>query len=150
VVGGNLLPALARIGLRPQDIDLVALSHLHSDHSGTIGTMSDGEPVFPRAQVVVGAGDWQYFMGRRIAAPGHTPGHSLYSVHGRDDRVLLLGDSMYCPQQLSNIDWEVTFDYGPALARRTRESYQRDLERHGGGAVGCHFPELRAARVLSH
>jgi hypothetical protein len=56
---------------------------------------------------------------------------------------------MYCPQQLTNIDWEVTFDVDPALARRTRESYQRDLELHGGGAIGCHFPELRAARVLT-
>lgn len=187
MVGGNLLPALAGIGLRPADIDVVALSHLHSDHCGTIGTMNGGEPVFPRAQVVIGAGDWEYFMGpedvpvgpppyvrhaletleargqvrlcggdedltpnvRRIAAPGHTPGHSLYSVHGTDDRVLLLGDSMYCPQQLSNIDWEVTFDVDPVLARRTRQSYQRDLELHGGGAIGCHFPELRAARVLA-
>lgn len=187
MVGGNLLPALKAIGMHPADVDIVALSHLHSDHSGTIGGMTDGQPVFPNAQVVIGTGDWDYFMGPedkpidpppyvrhaleildargqvqlvegdtdltphvgRIAAPGHTPGHSLYSVHGTDDRVLLLGDSMYCPQQLTNIDWEVTFDIDPVLARRTRESYQRDLELHGGGAIGCHFPQLRAARILS-
>jgi hypothetical protein len=26
---------------------------------------------------------------------------------------------------------------------------ERDLELHGGGAVGCHFPELKVARALT-
>jgi hypothetical protein len=37
----------------------------------------------------------------------------------------------------------------PALARQTRERLEQDLEAHGGGAVGCHFPELKVARALS-
>lgn len=187
IVGGNLLPALARLGVRPEDIDVLALSHLHADHSGTIGELGTGEPVFPNARTFVGAGDWGYFVERaaapvpvgehtlaalrqladrgqlelmdgdadiapgvrRLAAPGHTPGHSIYVIHDRGERILLLGDAMYCPQQLTELDWGAATDVDPALARKTRERYERDLELHGGGAIGCHFPELKVARVLA-
>ena len=187
LIGGNLLPALARIGVRPEDIDILALSHLHGDHSGTIGRLESGEPVFPNARTFIGAGDWEYFVEReeapvpvdghtaaalrylesrgqvtvmdadtdiapgvrRLSAPGHTPGHSIYVVHDHGERVLVLGDAMYCPQQLSELEWGAVSDVDPALARKTRERYERDLELHGGGAVGCHFPELKVARALT-
>jgi glyoxylase-like metal-dependent hydrolase (beta-lactamase superfamily II) len=185
MVGGNLLPQLARHGIRPEDVDVVAVSHLHADHSGTLGDVRTGRPVFPNARTVLGAGDWEHFITghvdevaehtaaalaeldrrgqlelvdgevdvaaglRRLPAPGHTPGHSIFAVHDRGERVLLFGDAMYCPQQLSQLDWTITFDVDPALARRTRERYQRDLEAHGGGALGCHFPELKLARLLT-
>jgi glyoxylase-like metal-dependent hydrolase (beta-lactamase superfamily II) len=187
LVGGKLLPALARIGVRPQDIDVLALSHLHGDHSGTIGHPRTGEPVFPNARTFIGTGDWEYFVERddapvpvaghtaaalrlleargqvtvldadtdiapgvrRLSAPGHTPGHSVYVIHDHGERVLVLGDAMYCPQQLTQLDWGAVTDVDPALARKTRERYERDLELHGGGAVGCHFPELKVARALA-
>jgi glyoxylase-like metal-dependent hydrolase (beta-lactamase superfamily II) len=187
LVGGNLLPALARMGVRPEDIDILALSHLHGDHSGTIGRLQSGEPVFPNARTFVGAGDWEYFVERedaampiaehtaaalreleergqvtvldadtdiapgvrRLSAPGHTPGHSIYVIHDHGERVLILGDAMYCPQQLSELEWGAVSDVDPALARKTRERFERDLELHGGGAVGCHFPELKVARALT-
>src|SRR5437867_8868979 len=50
--------ALAGIGLKTQDIDLVGLSHLHFDHVGALVTPGrDGEPtpLFPRARHVVQA-----------------------------------------------------------------------------------------------
>jgi glyoxylase-like metal-dependent hydrolase (beta-lactamase superfamily II) len=84
----------------------------------------------------------------RIAAPGHTPGHSLYAIHDRGERALVLGDAMYCPQQLTAADWAAASDVDPKLARRTREAFLRDLDEQGGLGIGCHFPGLRAGRVL--
>jgi len=49
-------------GLRPEDVDLVILSHLHFDHCGALVTPGrDGElvPVFPRAKHVVQATELQ-------------------------------------------------------------------------------------------
>jgi glyoxylase-like metal-dependent hydrolase (beta-lactamase superfamily II) len=186
MVGGNLLRQMAARGLAPDDIGILALSHLHLDHVGWLAT-AEGEPVFPNAQVHVGRADWDYFVEgdeanlplaphiraalvtlaeddrvtlldddrqiapgvTRLAAPGHTPGHSLFAIHDRGERAVLFGDAMYCPQQLTNSDWAATSDVDPALARRTREAYLRDLEAHGGAGVGCHFPQLKAGRIIS-
>jgi glyoxylase-like metal-dependent hydrolase (beta-lactamase superfamily II) len=84
----------------------------------------------------------------RLPAPGHTPGHSIYVVEDVQDRVLLFGDALYCPHQLTNADWEAASDVDPALAARTRSRFIRDLEEYGGSALGCHFPELTVARLF--
>jgi glyoxylase-like metal-dependent hydrolase (beta-lactamase superfamily II) len=84
----------------------------------------------------------------RLAAPGHTPGHSVFAVHDHGERALLLGDSIYCPLQLTETDWAISIDVDAVAAKRTRERYLRELEAHGDLGVGCHFPELRAGRVL--
>lgn len=49
---GGLLGSLAKIGVTPEDIDLVIDTHLHSDHCGG-NTRREGErivPTFPRAE----------------------------------------------------------------------------------------------------
>lgn len=186
MVGGRLLDRLAARGVRPADIDVVVLSHLHSDHVGWIGT-EQGEPVFPHARVVIGQQDWRYFVeegpresappehilaalrkldaeGRvdlvdseveirpgltRIAAPGHTPGHSVYIVHDGSERMFLLGDAIYCPQQLTSTDWDSMTDVDPRLARQTRVALVREIEHHQAGALGCHFPGLIAGRLIA-
>ncbi len=58
-----LLESLAAIGIHPDDVDVVVLSHLHFDHAG--GVLTEYEQgatpqlVFPRAIYVVGAEAWQ-------------------------------------------------------------------------------------------
>ncbi len=50
--GGALLPGLAAAGVRPEDIDVVFITHLHFDHFGAVARQ-DGEqflPVFPNAE----------------------------------------------------------------------------------------------------
>src|SRR5262245_31545788 len=42
LAGGNLLDELAAIGVRPADIDVLAVSHLHLDHDGWIATRDAG------------------------------------------------------------------------------------------------------------
>ncbi len=57
-----LLENLASLGLGPEAIDVVVLSHLHFDHAGGLLTAyRDGEPlglVFPEARFVVGKVAW--------------------------------------------------------------------------------------------
>ncbi len=58
-----LLASLAGVGVAPEDVDIVVLSHLHFDHAGGMLTpWEEGAPpqlVFPRARVLVGARAWE-------------------------------------------------------------------------------------------
>lgn len=50
---GRLVETLKAAGYRPQDIDVVAITHCHVDHIG--GLMEGDAPAFPRASHAVGA-----------------------------------------------------------------------------------------------
>src|SRR4030065_1107553 len=57
----NLEVGLLGYGVKPEEIDLVILSHLHADHAcGTIKTENGREvPRFKRAKVVVQKSEWE-------------------------------------------------------------------------------------------
>jgi glyoxylase-like metal-dependent hydrolase (beta-lactamase superfamily II) len=103
-----------------------------------------------RDQVILLEDDRQIIPGlTRLAAPGHTPGHSLFVVHDGAERALLLGDAMACPAQMTATDWSLASDVDPRVAQATRERFLGEMEVNGGVSVGCHFPELRAGRILA-
>src|SRR6185369_6973382 len=58
-----LIESLADLGLAPEDIDVIVLSHMHFDHAGGLLTAwapnTPARLVFPNATYVVGAEAWQ-------------------------------------------------------------------------------------------
>lgn len=59
---GHLLDALGRVGVTPDDIDLVIQTHLHGDHAGWCTTAgADGRlrPTFRRARYIVQAAEFE-------------------------------------------------------------------------------------------
>lgn len=55
----SLLDCLQELGLTPDDIDIVVITHGHPDHIG--GLVRDGEPVFSRARYVFGAAEFAFW-----------------------------------------------------------------------------------------
>lgn len=58
---GRLVPNLAAAGIRPDDIDLVLISHLHPDHINGL-KKADGGLAFPKAEIRAAGPDYTFWM----------------------------------------------------------------------------------------
>ncbi len=63
---GQLVANLRASGYRPEDIDVILLTHIHGDHSG--GLSVGGERVFPNALVYVDRRDPDYWLSAEVEA----------------------------------------------------------------------------------
>ena len=98
--GGKLVQRLAALGMAPEAITDVLITHIHADHSG--GLSQDGNPVFPNAVVHVGQADLDYFL-----APDHQQGVKGY-------------DAAYFQQGTASL--------GPYVARGQVRGFQGETE----------------------
>src|SRR5882724_3874217 len=64
---GRLVGSLRSAAYTPEEVDLVLVTHLHSDHVGGL-TTQDGKRVFPNANVYVAKADSDFWMSPEIAA----------------------------------------------------------------------------------
>ena len=106
---------LSELGLKPEDVDIVGISHMHSDHTGQAAE-------YPNAQLLIGKGDFEQTKGKddpfgpwrkegakvnaatadvdvfgdgsvvALHLPGHTPDHLALMVKLASGPVLLSGD----------------------------------------------------------
>jgi glyoxylase-like metal-dependent hydrolase (beta-lactamase superfamily II) len=56
---GNLVARMGEAGYKPDDVDVVVITHGHPDHIG--GLTKGGEPVFPNARYVFGAAEFDFW-----------------------------------------------------------------------------------------
>jgi glyoxylase-like metal-dependent hydrolase (beta-lactamase superfamily II) len=72
-LGGKLPASLAAVGCRPEQVDDILITHVHTDHSG--GLVVGGELGFPNATVHVAREDADFFLdpsnARRRGYDGH-------------------------------------------------------------------------------
>lgn len=55
-------------GIRPEDVTMVVLTHMHGDHIG--GLMEDGKPAFPNASYVFGRKEFDFWTAPERAGEG--------------------------------------------------------------------------------
>lgn len=158
----QLVPALEGMGLKPEDIDYVFITHLHGDHIG--GMVKDGAAVFTNATVYLNKDEFDGWgnvdespmgvaYGERISlftqdsdlpcgiqpikAYGHTPGHTMYRVGD----VVFAGDIMHATAlQLVNPDSCARFDQNQEESAKTRKNALASFKAEGLKVYGMHFP----------
>jgi len=174
--GGRFLIELEALGVRPEEVTDVLLTHLHFDHVGW--STHHGEVVFGNATYRCDLRDWEHFVGPNpeattkllpvegqlepwtgsgpllpgidtMSAPGHTPGSTILVVSSGTDRAMLLGDVVHCPVQLLDDEWGGLGDVDPDLARRTRVALARELEGSDIPVAAAHFSGMRFGRLLA-
>jgi glyoxylase-like metal-dependent hydrolase (beta-lactamase superfamily II) len=173
--GGKLLESLAALGVAPEHISDVVLTHLHFDHVGWASL--EGRSVFPNATYRCSIRDLEHFFGKddrvtnvlspvqnqihtwqesgpiapgidAMVAAGHTPGSTIIVLSSGTARGLLLGDVVHCPVELIDDEWSGLADVDPDLARRTRNTLAREIEGTDTPIAAAHFPGLVFGRLL--
>jgi glyoxylase-like metal-dependent hydrolase (beta-lactamase superfamily II) len=76
-----------------------------------------------------------------LAAPGHTPGHSLFRVTQGNDKLLVFGDAVHIHAlQFPHPEWTMAYDVDPALAVKTRRKLFEDAAAERIMLMGYHMP----------
>jgi glyoxylase-like metal-dependent hydrolase (beta-lactamase superfamily II) len=91
---GAFLDVLRRLGLAPADIEILALTHLHVDHTGWAfvdSASAQREPTFPNASYLVATLEWEPIV--RGERPPGVPGERDFIQPMRSHTALrLIGD----------------------------------------------------------
>lgn len=76
----DYLMNLRRIGLRPEDIDVVLCTHLHTDHVGWNTRLRDGRwvPTFPKARYVIARQEFEHYARLHATRPVRPVGHGSF------------------------------------------------------------------------
>jgi glyoxylase-like metal-dependent hydrolase (beta-lactamase superfamily II) len=160
----RLLDELARVGVGPEEVDVVIHTHLHVDHVGWDGS-------FPNARYVIHEDDWAFFMSEQSLAdrphlrtkvqplanvervtgeaevadgvlvfptPGHTPGH----ISVRVGSTVVLGDAVVHELQVADPDLVYVSDHDSATASDTRRRVLGELADEGADVIVSHFHGL--------
>ncbi len=76
-----------------------------------------------------------------LAAPGHTPGHTVCSIHSGDQSLLVLGDTAQHPAVFArHPDWQAAFDIDGNAAVATRKKLFDRAAADRMLVTGYHFP----------
>ncbi len=98
--GNPLLESLQRLGVAPEEITHVVLTHLHFDHAGG-GTLRDEQGqlrlAFPRARYVVQRLEWEVATSRAPELAGAYPQENLQPLEEQGVLELLDGPAEYLP-----------------------------------------------------
>lgn len=88
---GGTMAALASIGVAPEDIDLVYLTHFHGDHIAGLYS-EDGKPAYPNANYACTREEWDEWTGRWAASNNDNDQRQLERFHALRDRFTFFGD----------------------------------------------------------
>lgn len=81
---GHVQRNLAAAGIDPKSIDTVLLTHMHPDHSAGLTDMSDGQRLFPNAELVMHENELAHWFDDGAMAKVDERSRQLYFGAGRE------------------------------------------------------------------
>jgi glyoxylase-like metal-dependent hydrolase (beta-lactamase superfamily II) len=176
---GRLPGSLAGLGVAPDHVDVVFLTHLHIDHVGW-NTDLQGVPLFPEARYVV-HGDAVEFASRQdtrphvrrcilaledrferisegaelapgvtaFVAPGHYPGHMALRLSSDGQEAVILADIAVHPAMLDVPELRYVSDIEQDAAIATRRAILSELVDRDVVVACGHYPGTGIGRVVT-
>jgi glyoxylase-like metal-dependent hydrolase (beta-lactamase superfamily II) len=155
-----LLPQLAAVGYTPADIDYLALSHYHSDHTANANAfaarstwlvrLAERDMMFnpPQGAIVQTASfdrlktaktkilnddEYDVFGDGTVvikSAPGHTPGHQVLLLKLKKFGPLLLAGDLYHFPEEKTMNRVPDFDFNAEQTRKSRADIDAYVKKH--------------------
>ncbi len=119
----------ANLNAAPADLKLTFLNQrrIFSDIAPQVTRFDPGKEVSPGIVT--------------LAAPGHTPGHTVFAIHSGDQSLLVLGDTAQHPAIFArHPNWQAAFDVDGAEAVATRKTLFDRAAADRMLVTGYHFP----------
>jgi len=169
----KLVPQLEALGVKVSDIDYIAMSHYHLDHTANANLFAGSTWIVQQAEYDAMFGDKDFAIrdsasydklknSKRITldnadhdvfgdgtvivktAPGHTPGHQMLFLKLRNFGPLLLEGDLYHLPEERTLDRVPTFDFDAAMTRATRVKTEAFLKETGAQMWIQHDPPTNA------
>jgi glyoxylase-like metal-dependent hydrolase (beta-lactamase superfamily II) len=164
-------------GIKPEDIKSVLITHAHGDHIGGLlkdgaAAYPRAKVIISRidydwsaqAREYIGKYDSRYEtitpgeLGsggaeilpgvRAIAAYGHTPGHTMFMLESKGEKLLVWGDLTHAMAiQMPRPGVSVTYDSDPAAAAAVRLEVLKYVSENGIPVAGMHVAYPGIGRV---
>lgn len=139
----SLISRLAALGVGPEDISHIVISHTHIDHFNGLSAARDDQTfaLYPQAQVYVGRADWEKVEADPDFVAGKSNPARMFGPYAQADRITLV-DSTVPLDSLADGAVEIVPSPGETPGHLSVTIRSKGLTLHCTGDIYHHWVEV--------